>query len=200
MSNRNQFRPTSAWSQRTGYVRLADILAPVGPLPISKSSWWAGVKAGRYPAAVKLGPRITAWKVEDILALMSTEPSKTRWCRDELASHSMGRKAEDRLGRVQATAADVGELRRRHRLLLAGPRHPEERYRAEPGYHPAPVEKAGDAWTGPEGAQADGAGPLVQPDVLPEHDCRGNDQAAICGMVGRRRDWSAAHGAHWVGT
>jgi predicted DNA-binding transcriptional regulator AlpA len=70
MSNRNQFRPTSAWSQRTGYVRLADILAPVGPLPISKSSWWAGVKAGRYPAAVKLGPRITAWKVVDILALM----------------------------------------------------------------------------------------------------------------------------------
>jgi len=70
MSSKNQFRPTSAWSERTGYVRLADILAPAGPLPISKSTWWAGVKEGRYPAAVKLGRRITAWKVADILALM----------------------------------------------------------------------------------------------------------------------------------
>jgi predicted DNA-binding transcriptional regulator AlpA len=70
MSNSIQFRPTSGWSQRTGYVRLSDILAPAGPLPISKSTWWAGVKVGRYPAAVKLGPRITAWRIEDILALM----------------------------------------------------------------------------------------------------------------------------------
>jgi prophage regulatory protein len=70
MSINSQFRPTSRWSQRTGYVRLADILAPAGPLPISKSTWWAGVKVGRYPAAVKLGPRITAWRIEDILALM----------------------------------------------------------------------------------------------------------------------------------
>jgi predicted DNA-binding transcriptional regulator AlpA len=70
MSNNSQFRPTSGWSQRTGYVRLSDILAPAGPLPISKSTWWAGVKVGRYPAAVKLGPRITAWRVEDIRALM----------------------------------------------------------------------------------------------------------------------------------
>jgi len=70
MSNNSRFRPTSGWSQRTGYVRLSDILAPAGPLPISKSTWWAGVKVGRYPAAVKLGPRITAWRIEDILALM----------------------------------------------------------------------------------------------------------------------------------
>lgn len=70
MSSNNQIRSRSVWSERTGYVRLADILAPAGPLPISKSTWWAGVKDGRYPAAVKLGRRITAWKVEDILALM----------------------------------------------------------------------------------------------------------------------------------
>jgi prophage regulatory protein len=70
MSTNNQSRPTGVWSERSGYVRLADILAPAGPLPISKSTWWAGVKDGRYPAAVKLGRRITAWKIEDILALM----------------------------------------------------------------------------------------------------------------------------------
>lgn len=70
MSSNNQSRSTSAWSERTGYVRLADILAPAGPLPISKSTWWSGIKAGRYPKPVKLGPRITAWRVEDIRALI----------------------------------------------------------------------------------------------------------------------------------
>jgi predicted DNA-binding transcriptional regulator AlpA len=53
----------------SGLVRLASILAPDGPIPVSKSTWWAGVKTGRYPKPVKLGPRITAWRVEDIRAL-----------------------------------------------------------------------------------------------------------------------------------
>jgi predicted DNA-binding transcriptional regulator AlpA len=54
----------------TGFLRLSAILAPRGPIPVSKSTWWAGVKAGRYPQPVKLGPRITAWRVEDIRALV----------------------------------------------------------------------------------------------------------------------------------
>lgn len=54
----------------TGFLRLASVLAPRGPIPVSKSTWWAGVKAGRYPQPVKLGPRITAWRVEDIRALI----------------------------------------------------------------------------------------------------------------------------------
>ncbi len=48
-----------------GFVRLS-ILAPRGPIPVSKSTWWAGVKAGRFPRPVKLGPNTTAWRVEDI--------------------------------------------------------------------------------------------------------------------------------------
>jgi len=55
---------------QTGFVRLASILAPVGPIPVSRSSWWAGVKSGRFPKPVKLGPRSTAWKVEDIRHLI----------------------------------------------------------------------------------------------------------------------------------
>ncbi len=47
----------------TGFVRLPTILKLI---PIGKSSWWAGVKDGRYPQPVKLGIRITAWRVEDI--------------------------------------------------------------------------------------------------------------------------------------
>jgi predicted DNA-binding transcriptional regulator AlpA len=53
-----------------GFVRLRAILAPRGPIPVSKSTWWAGIKAGRYPKLVKLGPRITAWRVEDIRKLI----------------------------------------------------------------------------------------------------------------------------------
>ncbi len=53
----------------TGFVRLSSILAPAGPIPVSKSTWWQGVKDGRFPKAQKLGPRTTVWRVEDIRAL-----------------------------------------------------------------------------------------------------------------------------------
>jgi prophage regulatory protein len=53
----------------TRFMRLKSILAPVGPIPVSKSTWWAGVKSGRYPKPHKLGPRITAWTDEDIRKL-----------------------------------------------------------------------------------------------------------------------------------
>lgn len=53
----------------TGLVRLSAILAPHGPIPVSKSTWWQGVKDGRFPKPLKLGPRTTVWKAEDIRAL-----------------------------------------------------------------------------------------------------------------------------------
>jgi prophage regulatory protein len=53
-----------------GYRRLTSILGPKGPIPVSRSTWWAGVKSGRYPAPVKLGPRITAWRDADIQRLI----------------------------------------------------------------------------------------------------------------------------------
>ena len=55
---------------RGGFVRLTSILAPHGPIPVGRSTWWAGVKSGRFPKPVKLGPRTTAWKVEDIRSLI----------------------------------------------------------------------------------------------------------------------------------
>jgi prophage regulatory protein len=53
-----------------GFVRLNAILGPQGPIPVSKSTWWAGVKSGRFPQPIKLGPRTTAWRVEDIQELI----------------------------------------------------------------------------------------------------------------------------------
>jgi predicted DNA-binding transcriptional regulator AlpA len=52
-----------------GYVRLETVLTV---FPVGRSTWWKGIKAGRFPAAVKLGPRTTAWRVEDIRALIET--------------------------------------------------------------------------------------------------------------------------------
>jgi len=54
---------------KTGLVRVKQILAPMGPIPVSKSTWWAGVKEGRFPKPIKLGPRTTVWRVEDIRKL-----------------------------------------------------------------------------------------------------------------------------------
>ncbi len=54
----------------SGFVRLNCILAPQGPIPVGRSTWWAGVKTGRFPKPVKLGPRTTVWKVEDIRKLI----------------------------------------------------------------------------------------------------------------------------------
>ena len=51
----------------TGFVRLPVILKI---FPIGKSTWWQGVKDGKYPKPVKLSDRITAWKVEDIKSLI----------------------------------------------------------------------------------------------------------------------------------
>ncbi len=57
---------------RTGFVRLSSILSPKGPLPVSKSTWWLGVKQGRYPQPMKLGPRVTVWRAEDIWFLIES--------------------------------------------------------------------------------------------------------------------------------
>ena len=62
----------------TGFVRLRAILGPQGPIPISKSTWWAGVRSGRYPSPIKLGPRLTAWRVEDIRALIEQGVNEVR--------------------------------------------------------------------------------------------------------------------------
>ncbi|MGR8932494.1 MAG: helix-turn-helix transcriptional regulator [Gammaproteobacteria bacterium] len=58
---------------QTGFLRLPQIIGskshpPI--IPVSRSTWWAGVKSGKFPKPVKLGQRTTAWRVEDIRALI----------------------------------------------------------------------------------------------------------------------------------
>jgi predicted DNA-binding transcriptional regulator AlpA len=54
----------------TGFVRLSQIIPKI--IPIGKSSWWQGIKDGKYPQPVKLGERTTAWRVGDIKALIES--------------------------------------------------------------------------------------------------------------------------------
>jgi len=59
----------------TGFLRVNQIVKIPGKttpplIPVSRSSWLAGVKSGKYPKPVKLGERTTAYKVEDIRALI----------------------------------------------------------------------------------------------------------------------------------
>ena len=51
----------------TGFLRLPQVLRL---FPVSRSAWWAGVKSGRFPESVKISTNITAWRVEDIRALI----------------------------------------------------------------------------------------------------------------------------------
>lgn len=50
-----------------GFLRIGEVLKL---FPVSKSTWWLGIKEGRFPAGVKLSERVTAWRVEDIEKLM----------------------------------------------------------------------------------------------------------------------------------
>ncbi len=61
----------------TGYLRCKQIIGdpkanPPIPaiIPVSASTWRDGVKSGRFPQPVKLPPRITVWRVEDIRKLI----------------------------------------------------------------------------------------------------------------------------------
>ena len=51
----------------TGFMRLPQVLSVI---PVGKTSWWAGVKTGRFPKPVKLTEHCTAWKAEDIRELI----------------------------------------------------------------------------------------------------------------------------------
>lgn len=51
-------------------LRLNEVLRYV---PVGKSTWWEGVRTGRYPAPVRLGSRVTAWRLSSIMQLVKGE-------------------------------------------------------------------------------------------------------------------------------
>ena len=53
----------------TGFLRLPEVLSLI---PVSATVWWEGVRTGRYPKGIKLSARCTAWRAEDIRALIDS--------------------------------------------------------------------------------------------------------------------------------
>jgi prophage regulatory protein len=53
----------SETGKKRGFLRLPQVLEI---LPISKSTWWKGIREGRFPKPVKLSERTSAWSREDI--------------------------------------------------------------------------------------------------------------------------------------
>lgn len=56
----------------TGYVRQSQLLKFV---PFSKTTLWRKVKAGDFPAPVKLSQGVTAWRAEDVHAWIAAQAS-----------------------------------------------------------------------------------------------------------------------------
>ena len=50
-------------------LRINQVLALV---LVGRSAWWEGCRTGRYPKPVKLGPRTTVWRAEDIAAFIES--------------------------------------------------------------------------------------------------------------------------------
>ena len=54
-------------------LRLPDIIGDsnavppiLARIPVSRSTWWAGVASGRFPKPIRFGRRITCWRESDI--------------------------------------------------------------------------------------------------------------------------------------
>lgn len=55
------------------YLRVSDITrnrrtGTPGLLPVTASTWWAWVKAGKAPAPIKLSSGCTVWRHADVIA------------------------------------------------------------------------------------------------------------------------------------
>lgn len=66
---------TASPTSRETLLRLPQVLAR---FPVSRSGWYAGVKTGRFPKPVKLGPRTTCWRSTDIDKLISDLAAKAQ--------------------------------------------------------------------------------------------------------------------------
>ena len=61
MHNTHQLNPNSSVKL---FIRQKDLLKTF--VPFSATTLWRKIKAGEFPAPIKLGPSITAWRGEEI--------------------------------------------------------------------------------------------------------------------------------------
>jgi predicted DNA-binding transcriptional regulator AlpA len=68
MTDKGHFVAQTAGAIHDRVLRLPQVLEIV---PVSKSTWWHGVRIGRYPQSVRLGQRAVGWRASDIQKLIA---------------------------------------------------------------------------------------------------------------------------------
>lgn len=64
---------TNEISSTQGYIRLPEVLKILG---ISRSTFYAGIKSGKYPKPTKIGKRISGWRAEEIRKFAKSTPTQ----------------------------------------------------------------------------------------------------------------------------
>lgn len=55
-------------STQDNLLMLSEVLSLV---PVSRSTWYAGMKSGQYPAPVRISARRVAWRANDIAKIVA---------------------------------------------------------------------------------------------------------------------------------
>jgi prophage regulatory protein len=64
-----------AEAKKPALLRLYQIIPD--RIPVSPSNWYAGVKSGRFPPGIQLGPRTTAYREDQIDRVVRTGDWRT---------------------------------------------------------------------------------------------------------------------------
>jgi prophage regulatory protein len=54
-------------------VRIAKIIGPNGIIPVCRSTFYQGIRDGIYPPPLKLGKRVSAWRLSELLRVVQNE-------------------------------------------------------------------------------------------------------------------------------
>lgn len=55
----------------SGFLRQSQLIPLI--VPVSHSTFWRMIRSGKFPSPVKLGPKTTAWRVEDVREWISSQ-------------------------------------------------------------------------------------------------------------------------------
>ena len=56
--------------------KLLRLNAVLSRVPVSRSAWYQGVKTGKFPPPIKLGPKTSAWRESDVNRLIQELAAK----------------------------------------------------------------------------------------------------------------------------
>lgn len=86
----------------TGLVRQSQLIP--GVLPFSHTTLWRMVKRHAFPAPVKLSPRMSAWRVEEVRAYLA-DPAG--YCKAHERAAAQAETPEQEAGNVVSIHGDV---------------------------------------------------------------------------------------------